>query len=633
MSGSRPGLSAAVGLALLLAGASATRVASPQTPDAAAAAPAEPAPVPHTVEIAPSGDGALDEAARAVSALVRLRERAPTDAFGLLARARSDLDRLREAFRSQGYYAGTARITVAGEALDAPGLEARLARATAPVPVRVELDRGPQYRIAGLTVAAEPEEARPALRNALQTPFGIAAGDPARAGPVLDASDLILDRLRRAGHPLAALAGQEVTVDHDSRTMDVAWRFAPGPVARFAAPTVEGAGRTDPGLVQRVAARRLGDGIYSPEAVERARRALLGLGPFGSVRVERGTALDAEGRLPVNFAVTERPRRVVGFGLGYETNFGPTARAYWEHRNLFGGAERLRLEAEVQRLGETGIAGATYRAFATYRLPELFRRDVQLALQVGALRERLIAYDRDAALASAVFERPVTERLTLQGGPGYEAGRVGRDESFLDFQYVTLLLGARYDASDSLLNPTRGWRGSLQATEFLSLGEGESFTRLLAVGSAYIPLASEGRSVLALRAALGSAVGASRDGIPLDKRFYAGGGGSVRGYGFQRIGPRDARDRPLGGASLLEGSLEFRQRVAGDWGAVAFLDAGSVGNSASPSLSDIRFGAGVGVRYQTAIGPLRLDVGLPLNPGPGERGSGFGLYVGIGQAF
>jgi translocation and assembly module TamA len=590
----------------------------------------EPPALPYTIEIAPTGEAPLDAAARAVSALVRLRETAPTDAFGLAARARSDLPRFVEALRSEGHYGGTVAVTLGGLPLDAPELEARLAESAGPVAVRVVLDPGPQYRIGRIATAAEPPEAQPAL-DAAAPALGVAPGDPARAAPVLDAASAVVVRLRRAGHPLAAVSDQDVVVDHDTRTMDIAWRFAPGPVARFAPPRVENTGQTDAGLAQRVAARRLGDGVYTPEAVERARRALLGLGPFGTVRVEEARALDEEGRLPVTFTVTERPRRLVGFGLGYETNFGPTARAYWEHRNLFGGAERLRIEGEVSRIGERGISEASFNAFATYRLPEVFRRDIQLALRGGALRERLDAYDRDAVLLSAIFERPATERLVLQGGPGYEAGRVGRNGSFLDFQYVSLLLGLRYDGTDNLLNPTRGYRFNATATPYLSAGEGASFTRLLATASAYFRLASDAGTVLALRASLGSAVGASRDEIPLDKRFYAGGGGSVRGFAFQGIGPRDATNRPLGGTSLVEGSVELRQRITGNWGAVAFVDAGSVGAGAAPSFSDIRVGAGVGVRYLTAIGPVRLDVAVPLNRQRGDPG--FGLYVGIGQAF
>ncbi|HYF08607.1 MAG TPA: BamA/TamA family outer membrane protein [Acetobacteraceae bacterium] len=596
------------------------------------AAAQEPPVLPYTVEIAPSGDEALDAAVRALSQLVRLREQAPTSAFGVVGRARGDLDRLQAALQSEGYYAGAVRIEIAGEPADAPGLAERIEGRQDPVPIRITLSRGPQYRIGRIAITADSVAAAQAVAEAAAPPFGLALGDPARAAPVLDASETLLDRLRRAGHPLAVLASRDVVVDHERRSMEVGWRFAPGPRARFAAPVVTGAERTDQDLLNRLAARRLEGQDYSPQRLERARRALLGLGVFATVRADPAAALDPAGDLPVTFVVSERPLHAIGINIAYETNFGPAGRVYWEHRNLFGGAERLRLEGEVSRLGEGGGAeDVNYRAFATLRTPELFRRDLQTVTRIGAVRERLEAYDRDAVLASFLVERPVTEHLVLQAGPGYEAGRVGRYGIWDDFQLLSFTLGARWDNTDSLLDPRRGWRAAVTATPYLALGEGTSFTRVLAIASTYWDISGDGRSVLALRGALGSALGAARDEITLDKRFYAGGGGSVRGFPYLSIGPRDAFNRPLGGVSLVEGSLEFRQRIRGDWGAVAFVDAGSVGTRSLPDLSDVRVGVGVGVRYRTALGPIRLDVAVPLNREPG--GPAYGLYVGIGQAF
>jgi translocation and assembly module TamA len=193
-----------------------------------------------------------------------------------------------------------------------------------------------------------------------------------------------------------------------------------------------------------------------------------------------------------------------------------------------------------------------------------------------------------------------------------------------------MVMGARYDSTRSLLDPRSGIRLDMTVTPFAELAEGGGFVRAIGVARTYFDLAGEGGTVLALRAALGSLIGA--DGaVPLDKRFYAGGGGSVRGYGYQTIGPRDAQGRPDGGSSLVEGSIELRQRVSGNFGLVAFLDAGTVAESGTPDFSDVRFGAGLGLRYATAIGPLRLDVGLPLSRRQGDEG--YGIYVGLGQAF
>ena len=599
---------------------------------AAPAAAQESPDIPYTVAIAPTGDARLDQAAAAVSQLVRLREPAPTGAAGLIGRARGDQERLQTALRSEGYYGGTVAITIAGEPVDTTGLVERLEQSSGPLAVRVALAPGPQYRIGRIALTAEPGSDAPVLAAATSEPLGIAEGDPARAAPVLDASERLLDRLRRRGHPLAAIVDRDVVVDHDHHTMDVSWRVAPGPRARFAAPTVTGAEHVDPALLDRIAARRLEGREYSPERLERARRALLGLGPFGSVRADPAGSLDPAGDLPVTFLVRERPPRALGINLAYETNYGPTGRIYWEHRNLFGGAERLRLEAEVSRFADgVGVQHVNYRAFATYRTPETFGRDIQMIARIGGVRERLEPYDRDVVLASLLFEHPLTDRIVLLGGPGYENGRIGRYDVWTNVNLLSATVGLRYDGTDNLLDPTRGWRVNATATPYLSIGEGTNFVRLQATASTYWNVTGDGRSVLALRGTVGSALGATRDELPYDKRFYAGGGGSVRGFPYLSIGPLDAGNRPLGGASLLEASVEWRQRLRGGWGIVAFVDAASVGASATPDLSDVRIGVGAGLRYLTAIGPLRVDVAVPVNREPG--GPGYGLYVGIGQAF
>jgi translocation and assembly module TamA len=361
------------------------------------------------------------------------------------------------------------------------------------------------------------------------------------------------------------------------------------------------------------------------------------------VRAQPADHLDANGRLPVTFTVSERPLHATGISLAYETNFGPTGRIYWEHRNLFGGAERLRLEAEVTRLGiSSDTRDAGYRAGGSLRIPwvlgerlpwiaSLVGEDVGLTLDAWALRERLNAYDRDAVTASAVFDRRLTDHLTVQAGLSFEIGQTGRDGVFNPFALIGLPAAVRWDSTDSALDPTRGVRASLAVTPYYEFDRGAVFARVLGTASTYLDLTGEGRSILALRGALGFVPGTGLSDIPLDKRFYAGGGGSVRGFAFQSIGPKTPTGRAEGGASLVEASIEWRQRLWGDIGGVVFLDAGTVGSHATAEFGTLRFGAGVGLRYHTAIGPIRADIAVPLNREPG--GAGYGVYIGLGQAF
>ena len=524
-------------------------------------------------------------------------------------------------------------MTVADLPVDAPDLTERLERfGDGAVPVVVSVDKGEVYRIASISVRSVTPEGAAAVAAAADE-LGLRVGDPARAESVLAAEGRLRDRLLAAGHPLATVAGRETVVNHDRRTMNIAWRLAPGPAAQFAAPQVEGAERVDTRFLQRYAAGRLENEPYSPDRLERARRSVLALGPFASVRARAADRLDGTGRLPTTFSVAERARHAVGLSAAYETNYGPSVRAYWEHRNLLGGAERLRVEAELARIGTGGSIGEmTYRGGVTYRDPGLFGRELTLVVSLFALRERLEAYDRDAITGTVLFEQRLSERLNVFAGPTVDFGRSGPPDGDLSpYQIAGLTFGGRYDGTDSLLDPSQGWRANGAVTPAWSFSTSAPFAPLRATGSTYWDVFGNRRSILAARGTLGSLLGAQLSDVPRHMRFYGGGGGSVRGYDYQSIGPRDERNRPSGGGSLVEASLEWRQRVWGDIGAVAFVDAGSVGSSSAPEFSNLRVGAGLGLRYYTPIGPIRADVAVPLVKQ--QNSSSFGLYVGIGQAF
>lgn len=584
----------------------------------------------YVTTIVPTGDEALDAELAASSQLRRLAEEAPVDAAGLVARAEAEPRRLEDVLRSEGWWAPRVEIRIAGQPMDTPGLAQRIGTPTAPVPVEIRVIPGPRYTLRRIAVRpATPADA--AVVEALGPPPGLRRGEPARADLVLDAETAMRDRLRQEGYPLAAIADREVIVDHDAHAMDVVWTIAPGPRADFARPTVEGDSRVNPALVERVAAARLEGQLYSPQRLERARRDVMALGAFDSVRARAADRLDAAGRLPVTFAVADRPRNAAGFNIAYETAYGATAGAYYERRNVFGNAETLRIDGEISRIGEGGTSNANYRLGVNFRRPGLFDGRTSVIADAFIIRERLEAYDRDAIVASLLMERAFGENWVLRGGPIFETGQIGRNTSDMDpFTLVGFVMQARYDGTDSLLDPRRGWRFDLSATPYAEIAEGGYFLRALGTARTYVDILGDGGSVLALRGSLGSVMGDSA-AVPLDKRFYSGGGGSVRGYTFQSIGPHTASGQPEGGLSLVEGSVEWRQRISGPLGIVAFLDAGSVAERETPDFRELQFGTGLGLRYATAIGPLRLDVGVPLSRQPGD--AAYAVYVGLGQAF
>ncbi|MBX6746868.1 MAG: outer membrane protein assembly factor [Acetobacteraceae bacterium] len=591
--------------------------------------------LPYHVEVRPTGNGALDSALSAISRLVQLQDQAPTSAAGILSRAEADRDRLPEALQSQGYWGGTVRIEIAGLPLGSPDLLDRLEATTErPVPVAIIADPGPQYRIESITVRAETPDGEAAVAAAAAEPFGLAVGDPAQAAPVLAAERTLVNRLLDSGYPLATVAHRKTVVFHDRRAMEVAWTLAPGPAATFAPPDVEGTVRVNPRFLHRFVSQLIAGETYSPEKLERARKDVMALGAFDAVRVRAADRLNAMGQLPTTFTVAERARHTVGFTAAYETNYGPSASVYWEHRNLFGHAERLRLQGEVARIGTGGsLSEMTYRVGATLRAPGLlFGPNYTLLASITALRERLEAYDRDAIAGSLLIERRLSEQLTLHAGPTFDFGASGPPDGKLSpYQIIGITFGGRYDGTDSLLDPSRGWRVTGNLTPSWSIRNAAPFAPLRVTTSTYWDVFGDQRSIIAARGTVGSLLGAELAEVPRHLRFYAGGGGSVRGYDYQSIGPRDAQGKPTGGASLVEASLELRQRVYGNFGGAVFVDAGSVGASSAPDFSNLRVGVGAGLRYYTTIGPIRADVALPLMKQTGS--SGYGIYVGIGQAF
>lgn len=602
-------------------------------------------PLAYTLVIMPTGDAAIDQAIRDASQLAGLRERAPVGPFALLARAESDAVRFDTVLRSFGYYDGRIQIRIAGRAIDDPTLFPVLEDrpAGSPVKVAVNIASGPLYRL-GIVRLDGPVPAD------VRAAFNLKSGDPARAAAVLAAGEAVLQALREDGFALAQVPPPDALVDHDTRRMDVVYLAEPGPRVTLGSITINGLTRLREDYVRRRLDLQPGE-PFSPARLEAARRDLLADGVLAWARLTPGTVPDAEGRLPLTLDVAERPLRVVRLAGAFSSDEGTTGSAAWTHRNLFGGAEQLTLRADLGQVTEGGPQAASYLVNGSLRIPDRWLRDLALRLDLGAVNESLEAYDREAVTAGAVLERRFSEQLSGSAGLAFERSRVTQEDDPRDYRLLSLPLTLTYDTTDDPLNPRRGLRLTAQAAPTQHLGQelardGPGFVRGRLAGSAYLDLGDllasahagpssarigTGQSVLAGRLVLGSILGAVADQVPPDWRFYAGGGGSVRGYPFQSIGPRTPSGTPAGGDGLFEASLEWRRRFGANWGLAMFLDAGAVSATGTPDADGLAVGLGLGVRYHTPIGPVRADIATPLNPHQGD--SPLQLYIGIGQAF
>jgi translocation and assembly module TamA len=587
-------------------------------------------PQPYDVTIKPTGDGAIDAALKSSSSLASLEKTAPAGPFALVTRAQGDLDRLQTVLHSFGYYDGHATIDIEGHPADDPALPDLLAAlpAGSTAKVTIAIDRGPLFHLRHITIDGDvTAEARAKL--------GIAPGDPAVADKVLAGQANMLANLRATGHALAKVSAPEAVETPADQVLDITYHVDAGPRVDIGAITVNGLKVTNPSYVQRRLTIHSGE-LYDPAKIDAARQDLSAAGIFNSVDASIPDHLAPDGTIPVTFTVTERDRHTVSFNVAYSTDTGATGGTSFTYRNVFGNAETLKLSAAITQAEEDAeVQAPGYSVTLTFTQPDLFRRDQTLTSSIGYVKENLYAYSRKAELASTALSRKLSNQWTASIGLSGVQESVLQEGVTRDYTLLGVPLGLNFDSTgpDGLFNPTHGIKAAATVTPTASLrGPGTVFTLLQVSASTYINrAATDGRSVIALRGVIGSAVGAGTFEIPPDQRFYAGGSGTVRGYRYQSVGPRFADLRPEGGSSLTAATVEFRQRFGESFGAVAFIDAGEVGTTSAPFTGALLEGAGIGARYYTSIGPIRLDVAAPLEKrAKDDIGE---IYIGLGQTF
>jgi len=621
-------------------------------------------PQPYRVELAPTGNGALDSTLKTTSQLAALRKSAPVDPFGLIARARGDIDRLRTVLEGFGYYQGSVSITINGLVLDDPKLGdilSALPKENDAV-CRVSFNLGPLYHLGNIQIdGSVPDSARGSL--------GLASGAPAIATDVLAGGARLLTALENQGYAFAKVDPPVAGEDPRKHALNVTFHVVTGPHVQIGEIRFEGLKRVHERLVRRRLLLHTGE-PYSALAVERARKDLLTLGVFASVNVRLADSPDGEGRVPVTFQMEERPRHAVSLSGAYSSDLGGSAGVTWSDRNVRGNAEQLSLSATVINLGGTATTGVGYDTSAKYVLPEFAHRDQSLQFAVGAIKQALQAYEQKAVTSGVTLSRKLSSVWTGTVGISAVRETITQEGIAQDYTLFALPLGILYDSTDlpsPLNDATHGVRASLTLAPTRSHGHLDTTFYITQFSIAdYLDLhrlfrTERGRSVLAVRALLASALGATVsvetiDGVqvrvpdlPPDQRFYAGGSGTVRGYRYQSVGPEFPDGNPVGGTALSAINVEFRQRFGRSFGAALFADAGAVGerlsplsglihggrcSSGAPSQSTTNcwaVGVGAGLRYYTPIGALRLDLAVPTYRRPND--DRFGVYIGLGQAF
>jgi translocation and assembly module TamA len=542
--------------------------------------------------------------------------------LGLLTKAKSDRDNLVGAMYDLARYGAVVDVYVNGANINDIAPTSELS-ANGPVPVRIMISGGRVFKF-GRTELLGDSDLR--IEN-----FGISKGEPASSSLILKAQDAIVSELKERGFPMAAILDSSFEADHDAGLLDISIRYARGPKAPIGATVIEGAETVDADFVSRQA--RIEEGsTYSPAELAAAKKRLLDLGVFSSVTVSEGDALDANGRVPILIEVKERKHRYFGLGASYSNADGAGVEAYWGHRNLFGRAEKLRVEGAINRLGENNdLSKLNFSTAILFEKPGAFGPNASFTANARAVSENYDAFERRSLRGGVGFNYKVDEKQTLSGALDMDWSRIVEGKTKSNHLIVSAPFEYTYDGSDDRLDPTKGTRFSALLEPAHDIETSATFVKGRLAGSVYYTPGTAEYVTFAGRAAVGSIIGADLADIPADRRFYAGGGGSIRGFAFQGVGPRDATGRFTGGRSLVEASIEARIQISETLGLVPFVDMGNVSTSSTPSLSDIRVGAGLGVRYKTPFGPLRLDVGVPIDRRSFE--DRWAIYAGIGQAF
>ncbi len=545
-----------------------------------------------------------------VSETLRLKDNPPVSFSRLRARAEGDLPNMMKALQARAYYAGSVDLDID--------------RTTSPITIKFLIKRGPRYDIANVSFDVEPP-----TEDELELPsasrLGLIEDKRAASTKIIDAETALLARVKEQGFANAKIGERRVVVDHDNDSMDITLRVAPGDKVYFGETLISGNTEVETRFIRRLLAWKEGR-LITPGRLEETRLNLIETGLFNSIRIEPRTTPDEQGRVLVDLQVAEAKHRSIEASVRYRTDEGFGGSVGWEHRNLLGTGEQLGFEFDASEIGWS-LSGEA-------REPDFLTRRQALVIGAEIEVEETDAFDSRSAGASVGIERSIAKGMDLAVGLAFTASRVEQDGDVDKFNLLSLPASYSWDHSNDLLDPSGGGRLFLQNEPFVDVtGNDIFFNKSSLAYTRYIRLRrANPKLVLATRGRAGFIFGADRDDIPADERFYAGGGGSVRGYAFQTAGELDNDDEPVGGRSLLELATELRVQITDTIGTAIFVDTGAAYGTPIPDFEEsLRIGGGGGLRYFSPIGPIRLDVGIPVNPRDSD--DSFQIYISIGQAF
>jgi translocation and assembly module TamA len=562
-------------------------------------------------------EGVTDDALRErLTLAVGVSADPPASRFEARRRARDAAEDAVKSLRSEGYYGHVVEPDVSdGETPEAV----------------LRITPGPRFVFGDTAIAWQGDPPAGEARTAALAVTGLARGAPGRAETVVEAEGRTIAALTARGYADARVTPREVIVDHATGTVQPTYKLAAGPLVKLNGVQLGTVGRTDPEWIVSLAPWTPGE-VYNPDDVAELERRLLDTGVYDTVTVALAPPAQttADGLRPIVVSLADRPRRTLEIGAGYSSSEGVGFEAEYARYNQFGRADTLRLL--------TVLAQIERRLQAELSLPHFRQPGRTLRLGAEAFQDETNAYDETGLGVRADIERRIGKTTYFNYGLRLDISQTAEQGQERNFAALTGLGGFSLDRSSDPLDPVNGWRIESRVEPTVLTGDSSlAFLRANTQVSAYLPFGEEQQTVLAGRVRVGVIAGGEIPAVPAGRRFYAGGGGSVRGYEFQAIGPRYADGTPRGGLSLLEGSLELRRRSFGDagirraLGGVVFIDAGTVGEDEIPGTDELKAAVGFGVRFDVGFAPIRAISRSRSTRRKGE--SPFQIYLSIGQAF
>ncbi len=561
----------------------------------------------YQVEIAGLEDDSLADKLLQYSTTEQQKEHLPKSLFTLENRAEKDIPTFLKILRSEAYYQAQIKIESQQQDADAE--------------IIFQIDSGEQYRIHAVNIKIHDA----AVNQPTLEEIGLQAEQAALTQSILDAEQQLLTYVKNQAYPFAELCKRKVIVNHDLQQMNVDFCVNAGEQIHIGEVSFTGNDNIESDFLADYIQWQSGT-LYNQDQLNGKRLKLINSRLFTTARMHLAKNPDAQGHHPVSFELTERLPRTISTGLRLTTDEELfLLRFAWEHRNLWGRGEALEAELNISMIKSS--------LKSSFRKPAIYAPKNTLVIDAEITREDTDAYESMRAEFIAAIEHQIDKKMRINAGLGYRFSRVTEEnEDTENFSLVSLPVRFSWDYSDNFLEPTAGGRLWVDFVPFWNMNSSKPFLKQKIRYNQYLSLTEADDLIWASRIIVGNIIGSSIDDVPADLRFYAGGGDTIRGYSFQSVSPTDTDGLIHGGRSLLTLSTELRGWITDTIGLVAFVDAGRAFANEYQDFNDpLQIGAGLGARYKTPIGAVRLDVARPVNKR--EQDDEFQFYISIGQTF